>query len=66
MNLEITTRNLNHGSPLSISIETTPPRGIYSAASLPRMNLNGQMTKIVDKNEVLSVNFRGNSSNKKH
>src|SRR5436190_1449188 len=55
MNLEITTKNLNHGSPLSVSIETTPLKGIYSIASLPRMNLNGKMVKIQDKNEVSPV-----------
>ena len=55
MNLEITTKNLNHGSPLSVSIETTPLKGIYSMASLPRMNLNGEMVKIQDKNEVSPV-----------
>jgi hypothetical protein len=52
MDLEITTRNLNHGSPLSVSIDTTPPKGIYSIASLPRMNLNGHMTKITGEKEV--------------
>jgi hypothetical protein len=51
LNVEITTRNLNHGSPLSISVETTAPKGTYSVASLPRMNLNGQMTKIESKDE---------------
>jgi len=52
MNLEITTRNMNHGSPLAITIETTPPKGIYSVASLPRMNLNGRMEQLVTKKEV--------------
>jgi hypothetical protein len=52
MNLEITTRNLNHGSPLSVSIDTTPPKGTYSIASLPRMNLNGRMEKLESKKEV--------------
>lgn len=52
MNLEITTRNMNHGSPLAISIETTPPKGIYSVASLPRMNMNGRMEKLTSKKEV--------------
>jgi hypothetical protein len=54
MNLEITTRNLNHGSPLSVSIDTTPPKGVYSIASLPRMNLNGRMEKINGTKEVRS------------
>lgn len=58
LNVEITTRNLNHGSPLSISISTTPPKGIYSVASLPRMNLNGRMTKIIDKNEVSAFHIQ--------
>jgi hypothetical protein len=52
MDLEITTRNLNHGSPLSVSIDTTPPKGVYSIASLPRMNLNGRMEKINGTKEV--------------
>jgi hypothetical protein len=52
MNVEITTKNLNHGSPLSLTIDTTPPKGIYSVASLPRMNLNGRMIKIKNKEEV--------------
>ena len=55
MNLEMTTRNLNHGSALSVCIETTPPKGIYSVASLPRMNLNGQMVKLEDKEDVCSL-----------
>jgi hypothetical protein len=50
--VEITTKNLNHGSPLSLTIDTTPPKGIYSVASLPRMNLNGRMIKIQDEKEV--------------
>jgi hypothetical protein len=50
--VEITTKNLNHGSPLSLTIDTTPPKGIYSVASLPRMNLNGRMIKIKNKEEV--------------
>jgi len=58
MNLEMTTRNLNHGSALSVCIETTPPKGIYSVASLPRMNLNGQMVKLEDKEDVCSFSSR--------
>jgi hypothetical protein len=57
MNLEITTKNLNHGSPLSAAINTTPPKGIYSVASLPRMNLNGKMIKVEDKEEVHSCSI---------
>jgi hypothetical protein len=52
MDLEITTRNMGHGSPLSVSIDTTPPKGIYSIASLPRMNLNGRMELVKGKKEV--------------
>ena len=52
MDLEITTRNLKHGSALSVCIETTPPKGVYSVASLPRMNLNGQMVKLEDSEDV--------------
>jgi hypothetical protein len=52
MDLEITTRNLKNGSPLGVSIDTTPPKGIYSVASLPRMNLNGRMVKVEGEKEV--------------
>jgi hypothetical protein len=52
MDLEITTRNLKNGSPLAVSIDTTPPKGIYSVASLPRMNLNGRMVKVEGEKEV--------------
>lgn len=55
MDLEITTRNMGHGSPLSLSIDTTPPKGIYSIASLPRMNLNGRMELLQGKKEVLPL-----------
>lgn len=44
---------MGHGSPLSVSIDTTPPKGIYSIASLPRMNLNGRMELVQGKKEVL-------------
>jgi hypothetical protein len=50
---------MNHGSPLAITIETTPPKGIYSVASLPRMNLNGRMEQLVTKEEVPSPEKRG-------
>ena len=53
MDMGITTRNLNHGSPLSVTINSTPPKGFYSPASLPRMNLNGRMTKVTEKEGVL-------------
>jgi hypothetical protein len=33
-------------------IDSTPPQGTYSVAALPRMNLNGRMTKITDKEGV--------------
>jgi hypothetical protein len=52
MDLEITTRNLKNGSPLSVSIDTTPPKGIYSVASLARMNLNGRMVKVEGEKDV--------------
>jgi len=51
----ITTRNMKHGSPMSACIDSTAPNGTYSKASLPRMNLNGVMTKIEGKKEVHSA-----------
>jgi hypothetical protein len=52
MDLEITTKNMKHGSPMSACIDSTAPKGTYSKASLPRMNLNGVMSKLEGKKEV--------------
>ena len=55
MDVEITTQNLKHGSPVSVCVESTPPKGIYSVASLPRMNLNGRMEKLIGKAEEAAL-----------
>jgi hypothetical protein len=52
MDVEITTKNMKHGSPMSACIDATVPNGTYSKASLPRMNLNGVMAKLETKKEV--------------
>lgn len=54
MDIGMSMRNFIHGSPLSVSIGTTPPKGVYSAVSLPRMNLNGRVARITDREEVLA------------
>jgi Pyridoxamine 5'-phosphate oxidase len=51
VNLALITRNWAHGSPVSLTVGTTPPPGILSPASLPRMSLNGRLEKITDRGE---------------
>jgi len=65
MDLEITTRNLKHGSPMSACVDSTAPKGTYSKASLPRMNLNGVISKLETKKEVKPVMLPLTSRNKR-
>ena len=52
LDLEVTVRNHNFGSPIAFSVQQSYNKTTYSPASLRRMNLNGKIVKLSSEDSI--------------